>query len=351
MSAAHAAGAVALYIAANGRATNAAGVYAIRQALVNTAQPQTAWGSANTMDPDVNHEGLVYVAGISPSGNNPPVVTITSPTTAASFAYNANILFSGSSTDLEEGSLTARLTWNSSINGQIGTGGSFNKTLSPGTHTITATVSDSGGKTASASVSVTVRPNNAPVVSITAPSNGTNFASGTMISFAGTAMDSEDGSRTASLVWTSSINGLIGTNGTCSKVLSAGTHSITAKATDSSGMTGVATRNITVLSQTNLSVSVVTDKLSYVSGNRVSITATVTDGVNRVAGVAAQMTLVTANGRQVISNATTGSTGIAHFQYRISSSRDGIGTYRVTVAASKAGYTNGSGVATFPVTQ
>lgn len=43
MASPHAAGLVALYIAANGRATNAAGVYKIRQAIVDGSQPQLQW--------------------------------------------------------------------------------------------------------------------------------------------------------------------------------------------------------------------------------------------------------------------------------------------------------------------
>jgi subtilisin len=59
MASPHAAGLVALYIAANGRATNAAGVYKIRQAIVDNSQPQTQWASyPNTADPDGNPEPL-----------------------------------------------------------------------------------------------------------------------------------------------------------------------------------------------------------------------------------------------------------------------------------------------------
>lgn len=58
----HVAGLVALYIAANGRATNAAGVYAIRQAIVNSGQPQSQWGVTNTMDPDGNPEPLAVAS-------------------------------------------------------------------------------------------------------------------------------------------------------------------------------------------------------------------------------------------------------------------------------------------------
>lgn len=62
MAAPHVAGLVALYIAANGRATNAAGVYQIRQAIVDNAQPQSAWQTVNTSDPDTNHEGLAIAS-------------------------------------------------------------------------------------------------------------------------------------------------------------------------------------------------------------------------------------------------------------------------------------------------
>src|SRR5439155_11835991 len=180
MAAPHVAGAAALYIAAHGRATSAAGVAAIRQALINLAQPQSSWGSSNTQDPDGNREGLVYVANIAPAANNPPVVTISTPTTFSSYAYNAGIIFSGAASDIEEGNISSRLVWTSSINGQIGTGASFSRTLSPGTHTISVTVTDSGGKMGSASFSVTVRPNSAPVVSILGPVASSSFASGAL---------------------------------------------------------------------------------------------------------------------------------------------------------------------------
>jgi subtilisin family serine protease len=62
MAAPHVAGLVALYIAANGRATNAAGVYAIRQAIVNASLPQSQWNTNNTHDPDTNPEPLAIAS-------------------------------------------------------------------------------------------------------------------------------------------------------------------------------------------------------------------------------------------------------------------------------------------------
>jgi subtilisin family serine protease len=59
MACAHASGLVALYIAANGRAHSAQDVYRIRQALVDSAQPQSAWANfPNTDDYDGNPEPL-----------------------------------------------------------------------------------------------------------------------------------------------------------------------------------------------------------------------------------------------------------------------------------------------------
>lgn len=62
MSAPHAAGAAALFIAANGKPRDLNGVLAVRQALINTGQPQALWGPADTGDPDPNPEPLVQCA-------------------------------------------------------------------------------------------------------------------------------------------------------------------------------------------------------------------------------------------------------------------------------------------------
>ena len=82
--------------------------------------------------------------------NDPPSVTITSLADGSTFDSGATILFEGMASDTEDGDLTASLAWTSSIDGPIGSGGSFSNTLSDGTHTIAASVTDSGGATGSA---------------------------------------------------------------------------------------------------------------------------------------------------------------------------------------------------------
>jgi subtilisin family serine protease len=157
MASPHATGAVALYIAANGRANNASGVAAIRQALINAAQAQTLWGPADTRDLDGYREGLAYVSsGSGPPVNPPPVVIINSPANGAEFPTGSSILFAGTANDDSDGELTNSMSWSSSKDGVIGTGGNFNKTLTDGLHTITASATDSGGRTGSSSVSIKV---------------------------------------------------------------------------------------------------------------------------------------------------------------------------------------------------
>jgi len=157
MASPHVAGSAALEIATNGRATDAAGVAAIRQALIDAEGAQSAWGPADTNDPDANSEGLVNVAsGPPPPSNDSPTASITSPNGDDTFASGALISFAGTASDTEDGDLTDNLTWTSDIDGPIDTGGSFSTTLSDGNHTITASVTDLGGKTGSDSISITV---------------------------------------------------------------------------------------------------------------------------------------------------------------------------------------------------
>jgi len=86
----------------------------------------------------------------------------------------------------------------------------------------------------------------APVISISTPYTNSSYPSASSISFSGNASDTTDGNISATLVWTSSLQGQIGTGASFSKALSAGTHTITAQATDASGLTGSAQVTVAV---------------------------------------------------------------------------------------------------------
>ncbi len=90
-------------------------------------------------------------------------------------------------------------------------------------------------------------PNQPPTVTIVSPQDGATLQAGVQITLEGTAQDEEDGEITgAALVWTSSVDGTLGTGGTLQVTLSTGDHEITLTATDSDGATGSASVQVTV---------------------------------------------------------------------------------------------------------
>ena len=88
--------------------------------------------------------------------NSAPTVTISAPANGATFNEGDSISFDGTATDAEDGDLTANLSWTSNLDGAIGSGGSFSTSLSVGVHTITASVTDSGGASGSDQITITV---------------------------------------------------------------------------------------------------------------------------------------------------------------------------------------------------
>jgi hypothetical protein len=111
---------------------------------------------------------------------------------------------------------------------------------------IVGTVLDDYYQYTPAFVAVPISQNAPPEVSISSPLDGATFDSGATINFSGTASDPEDGDLTSSMVWTSNIDGQIGTGGSFSTTLSDGIHTITASVTDSSGASSSDSVNITV---------------------------------------------------------------------------------------------------------
>jgi extracellular elastinolytic metalloproteinase len=177
--------------------------------------------------------------------NTAPVPTILLPAPGTTVLVGTSVNFDGSASDLEDGSLTASMAWSSSVQGALGTGGSFNRSdLVAGTHVITASVTDSAGLTGSATVTLVVEPppNTPPTVTILSPPNGTVVTVGTSVTFTGSAVDTLDGNISANLVWTSNLHvGPIGAGVSFSTAgLTVGAHAITAAVTDSGGLPGSA---------------------------------------------------------------------------------------------------------------
>jgi PKD repeat protein len=86
------------------------------------------------------------------------------------------VTFIGTANDAEDGSLSSLINWSSSADGPLGTGASIPvSTLSVGSHTITASVTDSGGVPATSSINITVTPAT-PVAGFTRVPAGGGFA-------------------------------------------------------------------------------------------------------------------------------------------------------------------------------
>src|SRR6185295_20279761 len=129
----------------------------------------------------------------------------------------------------------AGIEWTSNLSSTpLGTGPSFSRTLPvPGVHTVTC---------GSDSVVVTSQ---SPWASITHPGDGETRPSASAVPFVGNGKDFWDGVvPDAGMLWTSSIDGVIGTGRTFSRVLSAGTNVVTLKVTNSDG--GTHTKSITL---------------------------------------------------------------------------------------------------------
>ena len=270
MASPHVAGAVALYVSQYGRATDAAGVARIRQAFIDHAEPESNWGinPTNPFRNDPNLEPLLNVAWIT------------------------------------------------------GTPGQTQPT------------------------------NNKPVVSITSPANGSAFNAGTTVTLSGTASDVEDGNVSAKIVWTSSINGNLGTGATVSAALSSGTHTITAKVTDNAGATTTTSITVIVNSPTvSMSSITTTDKSTYYNRNTVNVGVIVSVPNGSVSGAAVHIVITGATGKTYTADSTTDGSGVATLQYTINTKRDGIGTYKVTTTSSKSGYTSATSSTTFNVSR
>lgn len=215
--------------------------------------------------------------------NQAPTASIIAPANGTSVVQGTTLQFTGGGSDPEDGPVSgASLVWTSSIDGKIGTGVSFaTNSLSIGAHTITLTATDSKGATNATTRSITITANQAPIATIASPVTSYSVVQGTLVTFSGSAVDPEDGALSgASLVWTSSLGGVIGTGATIStNTLVVGVHVITLTATDSRGATSAVSRTVTILANQAPSAAITspTNGTSVVQGTSITFTGTGTD--------------------------------------------------------------------------
>jgi hypothetical protein len=119
-------------------------------------------------------------------------------------------------------------------------------TVSPrATTTYTLRASSSSG-TQDYPFTITVDPNEMPVVGLTSPAAGTTLREDAKLTLAASATDAEDGDLSGAIQWTSSKDGALSPDAEGKVSLTPGAHAITASATDSKGRKGSASVDVTV---------------------------------------------------------------------------------------------------------
>ena len=151
--------------------------------------------------------------------NQAPYLTYISPTQDKNYHSDQEISFALFAEDNEDILADLDVAWKSNVDGELYLEGDFEEDgyweaggyLSEGDHEITASVTDSLGKTASRSQNIKVYPPNVnPSCSIVTPSNGASFAPSETVNFIGNVFDTEDEATNLSVVWISDKDGTIG---------------------------------------------------------------------------------------------------------------------------------------------
>ncbi len=113
---------------------------------------------------------VVYLVQSEPTTDNPPVVVIIDPDDGDTFREGDNVDFLALAYDVEDDSDSLTIVWSSDVDGVLSTDGPDStgsvgfstEGLSPGTHIITVTVTDSDGNTTSDTITITVSDNAPP---------------------------------------------------------------------------------------------------------------------------------------------------------------------------------------------
>lgn len=180
--------------------------------------------------------------------NTPPVVEILKPVDSLDVTSETPVSMQAAVTDIDEDAFPAeRIVWSSDRDGELGAGEEITRKLSVGLHEITVTATDELGAATSASVTVSVEtPNTPPTVEIDEPMDGATLFSAIPIRFEATVTDPDESDFLAErIVWTSNLDGEIGSGAVINPSLTTGTHTITVTATDADGAS--AARSITIV--------------------------------------------------------------------------------------------------------
>lgn len=226
--------------------------------------------------------------------------------------------------------------------------------------TITATWANSSGAGVDVSFAQTTCTRAKPTVLIS-PSQSTSVVAGTPLSYT-VAVTNNDGSGCSSSTfnlqsvvpsgWSANLTtaaltvnpGNVGSTTlttTSSTSALAGSYNIGVSATNAANTsysaTGSASYTIGSTSSTTLSTSISSDKVSYVAGSTVTLSASATSGGMPLANANITFKVTKPNGAVITQTATTGSNGQAVYKLRLNKQKDPIGTYQASGTAAVNG--------------
>lgn len=181
-----------------------------------------------------------YAAVIRALGGTPPEIAIDVRTAMVLGGCRTEFRFNASVIDPDHG--PANITWTSDIDGVLGTGDSLGRTLSNGTHRITATAVDGIGLSSRSNEIVMPVDNSismpTPTLQITSFTNHQTFAANQNVTFEAAGHDpNHAGLVAANVRWSSLKDGELGSGQRIFRTLSVGAHYITASYTGVCGGT------------------------------------------------------------------------------------------------------------------
>jgi hypothetical protein len=223
-----------------------------------------------------------FLTGTYGAANIPPTVSITAPANGASFLTGASVAIAATAADAD-GSVTQVEFKVDGVSVGVDNTAPYTATYTAvnGSHCITAIATDNNGATTTtACTNITVASNPPPVVNITNPANGASFITGSSIVIDATATD--NGAVTQVEFFVDGVS--VGVDATspysATYVGVAGSHCLTARATDNLGATTTTPcTNITVANNPPpvVSITAPVNGANFIAGSAISIAANATD--------------------------------------------------------------------------